>query len=31
MKWQDWLIIVAGSSLVVWVREAFRLLFHPHR
>jgi Ca2+-transporting ATPase len=26
MRWCDWLIIVAGSSLVMWVRELHRLL-----
>ncbi len=25
MKWQDWLIIVGLSSLVMWIREIFRL------
>ena len=26
LKWQDWIIIIIGSSLVLWVREAWHLV-----
>ena len=26
MKWQDWLIIVGVSSMVMWVREVWHLI-----
>lgn len=26
LRWTDWLIIIAGSSLVLWIREAWNLL-----
>ena len=31
LRWTDWLIIIAGSSLVLWIREAWNLLVTQKR
>lgn len=31
LRWTDWLIIIAGSSLVLWIREAWNLLITQKR